>query len=62
MRRDPHVRYGLSLLLLEVFCPLSAPSICRHVQRQCVRNELAHFYHHHTRHCLPPRKLRRDIP
>ena len=34
MRRDPHVRYGLSLLLLEVFCPLSAPSICRHVQRQ----------------------------
>ena len=57
----PQVRYGLSLLLLEVFCPLSVPSICRHVQRQLMRNELARFYHHRTRNCLPPRKLRRDI-
>src|SRR6516164_10914856 len=24
----PQVRYGLSLLLLEVFCPLGVPSIC----------------------------------
>ena len=30
----PQVRYGLSLLLLEVFCTLCVPSICRHVQRQ----------------------------
>ena len=57
----PQVRYGLSVLLLEVFCTLSIPSICRHVQRQLMRNELARFYHHHTRNCLPPRKLRRDI-
>ena len=57
----PQVRYGLSVLLLEVFCPPSLDSICRHVQRQLMRNELARFYHHHTRNCLPPRKLRRDI-
>ncbi len=57
----PQVRYGLSVLLIEVFCTLSLPSICRHVQRQLLRNELARFYHHHTRNCLPPRKLRRDI-
>src|SRR5438093_5787668 len=79
----PQVRYGLSVLLMEVFCTLSIPSsstcevrgrivrwqtnerpvllrstlsissqifqvllsICRHVQRQLMRNELAHFYH-----------------
>ena len=57
----PQVRYGLSVLLMEVFCTLSIPSICRHVQRQLLRNELARFYHHHTRNCLPPRRLRRDI-
>jgi len=57
----PQVRYGLSVLLIEVFCTLSLPSICRHVQRQLLRNELARFYHHHTRNCLPPSKLRRDI-
>ena len=57
----PQVRYGLSVLLMEVFCTLSIPYICRHVQRQLMRNELARFYHHHARNCLPPRKLRRDI-
>ena len=57
----PQVRYGLSVLLLEVFCTLSIPHICRHVQRQLMRNELARFYHYRTRNCLPPRKLRRDI-
>ncbi len=57
----PQVRYGLSVLLLEVFCTLSIASICRHVQRQLLRNELARFSHYHTRHCLPPKKLRRDI-
>jgi len=57
----PQVRYGLSVLLMEVFCTLSIPSICRHVQRQLLRNELARFYHHYTRICLPLRKLRRDI-
>src|SRR5215470_20103992 len=30
----PQVRYGLSVLLLEVFCTLSIAHICRHVQRQ----------------------------
>ncbi len=57
----PQVRYGLSMLLLEVFCTLSVPSICRHVHRQLLRNELARFYHHRTRNCIPPKKLRRDI-
>ena len=57
----PQVRYGLSLLLLAVFCPLGVDSICRRVQRQLQRNELARFYHHRTRKCVPPRKLRREI-
>src|SRR5215472_3986505 len=57
----PQVRYGLSVLLLEGVCALSIASICRHVQRQLLRNELARFYHHRTRNRLPPKKLRRDI-
>ena len=57
----PQVRYGLSLLLLAVFCTLGLASICRQVQRQLQRNELARFYHHRTRKCMPPRKLRRAI-
>jgi len=54
----PQVRYGLSLLLLAVFCPLGVDDICRRVQRQLPRNESARFYHHRTRKCIPPRKLR----
>ena len=57
----PQVRYGLSLLLLAVFCTLGLASICRQVQRQLQRNELARFYHHRTRKCIPPRKLHREI-
>jgi SRSO17 transposase len=57
----PQVRYGLSVLLLEVFCTPSIAYICRQVHRQLIRNELARLYHHHTRNCIPPRKLRRDI-
>jgi len=57
----PQVHYGLSVLLMEVFCTLSIPYICRQVQRQLMRNELARFYHYRTRNCIPPRKLRRDI-
>jgi SRSO17 transposase len=57
----PQVRYGLSLLLLEVFYTPGVDSICRQVQRQLLRNELARFYHHRTRKCIPPRKLRREI-
>jgi SRSO17 transposase len=57
----PQVRYGLSLLLLEVYCTPGVDYICRQVQRQLLRNESARFYHHRTRKCLPPRKLRRDI-
>jgi hypothetical protein len=30
----PQVRYGLSLLLLEVFCTPGVDAICRQVQRQ----------------------------
>jgi SRSO17 transposase len=54
----PQVRYGLSRLLLEVFCTPGVDDICRQVQRQLQRNELARFYHHRTRKCIPPRKLR----
>jgi SRSO17 transposase len=57
----PQVRYGQSLLLLEVFCTPGIDSICRQVQRQLMRNESARFYHHRTRKCIPPRKLRREI-
>src|SRR5262252_109731 len=57
----PQVRYGLSVLLLEVFCTSGIDSICRQVSRQLMRNELARFYHHRTRKCLPTRKLRREI-
>jgi len=37
----PQVRYGLSLLLLEGFYTPGVDSICRQVQRQLMRNELA---------------------
>jgi SRSO17 transposase len=57
----PQVRYGLSLLLLEVFYTPGVDDICRQVQRQLLRNESARFYHHRTRKCIPPRKLRREI-
>jgi hypothetical protein len=57
----PQVRDGLSVLLLEVFCTLTIPSIGRHVHRQFMRNELARFSSYRTRNCLPPRKLRIDI-
>src|SRR5262249_37626737 len=50
-------RYGLSMLRIEVFCTPGMDSLCRHVQRQFLRNALARFYHHRTRKCLPPRKL-----
>jgi SRSO17 transposase len=56
----PQARYGLSLLLLEVFCTPGVDYICRQVQRQLLRNESARFYHHRTRKCVPPRKLRRE--
>jgi SRSO17 transposase len=59
--RGQQVRYGLSVRLLELFCTPGVDSICRQVQRQLLRNELARFYHHRTRQCLPPRKLRREI-
>jgi hypothetical protein len=57
----PQVRYGLSLLLLEVFRTPGPDDICRQGQRQFLRNEFARFSHHHTRKCVPPRKLRREI-
>ena len=57
----PQVRYGLSLLLMEAFLTLNVSYICRQVHRQLVRNELARFYHYHTRKYFPPKKLRRDI-
>jgi hypothetical protein len=37
----PHVCYGLSVLLMEVFCTLSIASLCRHVQRQSLN--FSHF-------------------
>jgi hypothetical protein len=56
----PQVRSGLSLRLLEVFCTPGIDYLCRPVHHQLLRNELARFYHHHTRKCIPLRKLRRD--
>src|ERR671926_424209 len=47
----PQVRYGLSVLLLEVFCTSGMDALCRHMQRQLMRNELARFYHHRSRKC-----------
>ena len=57
----PQVRYGLSVLLMEVIYTPGVDSICRQVQRQLLRNELARCYHHRTRKCIPSRKLRREI-
>ncbi len=57
----PQVRYGLSLLLFEVFYTPGVDYICRQVHRQLMRNESARFYHHRTRKYIPPRKLRREI-
>jgi len=57
----PHVRDGLSVLLLEVCCTPGVDAICRQVQRQLLRNESARCYHHRTRKCIPPRKLHREI-
>ena len=57
----PQVRYGLSLLLLEVFCPPGVDYVCHQVQRQLLRNESARFYHHRARKCMPLRKLHREI-
>jgi SRSO17 transposase len=54
----PQVRYGLSLLLVAMLCPLGVDYICRRVQRQLQRNESARFYHHRKCKCMPPRKLR----
>ncbi len=56
----PQVHYGLSVLLLEVFCTPGIDYSCRQVQRQLLRNESARFYHHRTRKCMPPHKLRRE--
>jgi SRSO17 transposase len=57
----PQVRYGLSVLLLEVCCTPGIDSLCRQVQRQLLRNESARFYHHRARKCIPSHKLRREI-
>src|SRR2546427_6564155 len=57
----PQRRFWLSVLLMAVFCKPGVDSICRQVQRQLLRNELARFYHHHTRKCLPPQKLPQKI-
>jgi hypothetical protein len=57
----PQVRYGLSLLLLEVYYTLGVDYICRQVQRQLQCNESARFYHYRARKHIPPRKLHRDI-
>jgi len=57
----PQVHYGLSLLQLEVFCTPGLAFICRQVQRQLMRNELARLYHHRARKYMLPRKLYWDI-
>jgi hypothetical protein len=39
----PPVRYGLRVLRMAVCCTFSRPSMCRHVHRQLLRNELPNF-------------------
>jgi hypothetical protein len=39
----PRVCYGLSVLLMAVFCPFRMPSICRQVRRQFMRSGLPNF-------------------
>ncbi len=39
----PHVRDGLSVLRMVVLCTFRRPSMCRHVHRQLLRNELPNF-------------------
>ena len=36
----PHMRDGLSALLMEVFCTFRRPSMCRQVHREFMRNAL----------------------
>ena len=36
----PHMRDGLSVLLMAVLCPFRRPSLCRPVHRQFMRNAL----------------------
>jgi SRSO17 transposase len=57
----PQVHYGLSMLLMEGYCTPGTDYICRQVYRHLMRNEVARFYHHCTRKCMPPQKLRRKI-
>src|SRR5215470_9931774 len=57
----PHVRDGLSVLLMAVLCPWSMPSRCRHVHRQCMRNALPRLSHYRTHNCLLPKPGRRDL-
>jgi hypothetical protein len=57
----PHVRDGLRVRRMEVFCRFGRPSMCHHVHRQFMRNELAQLHHYGTHNCLLPKKLRRDI-
>ena len=54
----PQVRYGLSLLLLEVYDTPSVDKSCRQAHRQLKRHELARVHPHRTRKCISTRKLR----
>jgi len=53
---QPHVRDGLHVRLLVVWCTFRMPSMCRHIQRQCMRNELTRLSHYRTHSCVPPKK------
>src|SRR5262249_34160413 len=44
----PQVRYGLSVLLLEVFSTPGTAYSCRHVSEQFMGNALGQFDHHRT--------------
>ncbi len=57
----PHVRDGLSVLLLAVVCQPGGDSICRQGPRPFLRNALARFSPPHTRQWLPPQKLPQKI-
>ena len=52
----PHVRDGLRVRLMAVWCTFRRPSRCRHMHRQFMRHELARLHHYRTHNCLPPKK------
>ncbi len=50
----PHGRDGLSARRMAVLWTFRAPSLCRHVRRECMR-DAARLHSYYTYNCLPPK-------